>query len=395
MVEEGSMFLGRSGVRALFMGIAAAMLAAACGSSGSGSVTPTSVDVGSGSLTGAGATFPAPFYQKAFFDYSAKYPAVTVNYQPVGSGGGIQQFIKKTVDFGASDVPSAGADITAAGGPDALTQIPTTLGVISITFNISGVDKLQLDGAALANIFLGKITKWNDSALTALNPGVTLPNKAITVVHRSDGSGTTYHFSDYLAKVSPDWNTTVGVGKSLKWPVGIGGSGNTAVAQAVTQTDGSVGYVELAYVVSAGMKQAFLKNANGKFVQASQAGATAAAAANTNVSPTNFSITNAPGDTAYPIAGFSWVMLYTAYPDAAKGKAVVYLFKLLRRTEGQKERAGHQTAPLPTAARAERSSRPRAPRSSPNPRHSAPANKRRGFRPAPFRFFGSLLLAGA
>ena len=331
--------------RSLLVGVVAAITATACGNPS----PPATADVGSGSLTGAGATFPAPFYQKAFFDYSAKYPAVTVNYQPVGSGGGIQQFIKKTVDFGASDVPMAGADITSAGGPDALTQIPTTLGVISITFNISGVDKLQLDGPAVANIFLGKITKWNDSALTALNPGVTLPNKAITVVHRSDGSGTTYHFSDYLAKVSPDWNTTVGVGKSLKWPVGIGGSGNTAVAQAVTQTDGSVGYVELAYVVSAGMKQAFLKNANGKFVQASQAGATAAAAANTNVSPTNFSITNAPGDTAYPIAGFSWVMLYTAYPDAAKGKAVVYLFKWLVSTDGQKEGTDLQYAPLPTA----------------------------------------------
>src|SRR6202171_4683819 len=224
--------LGVTTIRRLaLLGVVAAIAATACGDSSAGA-TPT--DVGSGNIAGAGATFPDPFYKKAFYDYSAKYPAVTVNYQPVGSGGGIQQFIKKTVDFGASDVPMAGADITSAGGPDALTQIPTTLGVISITFNISGVDKLQLDGAALANIFLGKITKWNDSALTALNPGVTLPNKAITVVHRSDGSGTTYHFSDYLAKVSPDWNTTVRVCKMLKWPVGIGGSGNTAVAQAVT-----------------------------------------------------------------------------------------------------------------------------------------------------------------
>jgi phosphate transport system substrate-binding protein len=181
-----------------------------------------------------------------------------------------------------------------------------------------------------------------------LNAGVNLPNKAITVVHRSDGSGTTYHFSDYLAKVSDDWKTNVGISKSLKWPTGIGGQGNQAVAQAVTTTDASIGYVELAYVVSAGMKQAFLKNANGKFVQASQAGATAAAAANTNVSPTNFSITNAPGDTAYPIAGFSWVMLYTAYPDAPKGKAVVNLFKWLV-TDGQKDGADLQYAPLPSA----------------------------------------------
>ena len=338
------MLRGTFFTRLLLVGVAAAITATACGNP----PAPAQVDVGSGSLTGAGATFPAPFYQKAFFDYSAKYSQVTVNYQPVGSGGGIQQFIKKTVDFGASDVPMAGADITSAGGADALTQIPTTLGVISIVFNISGVDKLQLDGPAVANIFLGKITKWNDPALTALNAGVNLPNKSITVVHRSDGSGTTYHFSDYLAKVSDDWKANVGVSKSLKWPTGIGGQGNQAVAQAVTTTDGSIGYVELAYVVSAGMKQAFLKNANGKFVQASQAGATAAAAANTNVSPTNFSITNAPGDTAYPIAGFSWVMLYTAYPDAPKGKAVVNLFKWLV-TDGQKEGADLQYAPLPTA----------------------------------------------
>jgi phosphate transport system substrate-binding protein len=339
------MLRGTFFTRMLLIGVATAITATACGNPPPASA----VDVGSGSLTGAGATFPQPLYQKAFFDYSAKYPQVTVNYQPVGSGGGIQQFVKKTVDFGASDVPMAGADITSAGGPDALTQIPTTLGIVSIAFNVSGVDKLQLDGPALANIYLGKITKWNDSALTALNARVTLPNKAITVVHRSDGSGTTYHFSDYLAKVSDDWKNNVGVSKSLKWPVGIGGQGNTAVAQAVTTTDGSIGYVELAYVVSTGMKQAFLKNANGKFVQGTQAGATAAAASNTNVSATNFSITNATGDSAYPIAGFSWVMLYTAYPDAPKGKAVVNLFKWLVSADGQKEGADLQYAPLPSA----------------------------------------------
>jgi phosphate transport system substrate-binding protein len=338
------MFRGAFFTRLALVGVAAAITATACGSS----PATATVDVGSGKIIGAGASFPDPFYQKAFYDYSAKYPQVTVNYQPVGSGGGIQQFIKKTVDFGASDVPMAGADITSAGGPDSLTQIPTTLGVISVTYNLAGIDKLQIDGTALANIYLGKITKWNDPALTALNSGVNLPNKAITVVYRSDGSGTTYHFTDYLAKVSSDWNSTVGVSKSVKWPTGIGNKGNQGVAQAVTTTDGAIGYVELAYVIQAGMKQAYLKNANGKFLQASQAGATAAAAANKAVSPTNFSITNAPGDTAYPIAGFSWVMLYTAYPDAPKGKAVVYLFKWLV-TDGQKEGTDLQYAPLPTA----------------------------------------------
>src|SRR5215472_11867015 len=198
---------------ALAMG-AAAMLATACGGSGgSGSNSPSPADVGSGALTGAGATFPGPFYLKAFADYSAKFPQVTVNYQAVGSGAGIQQFIKKTVDFGASDVPMGSADITSAGGADTLTQIPTTLGVISIAFNVSGVNSLNLDGPTLAKIFLGQIKTWNDPAIASLNNGTTFPNKSITVVHRADSSGTSYHFTDYLAKVSPDWKTNVGVAK--------------------------------------------------------------------------------------------------------------------------------------------------------------------------------------
>ncbi|MHB8589044.1 MAG: phosphate ABC transporter substrate-binding protein PstS [Candidatus Dormibacteraceae bacterium] len=324
--------------RFLLLGVSAAIVGTACGGTGT---------AGSASLTGAGATFPAPFYQKAFYDYSAKYPQVTINYQPVGSGAGIQQFIKNTVDFGASDVPMAAADIASAGGPETLTQIPTTLGVISITYNLSGVSRLQLDGPTLANIYLGHIKNWNDPALAALNSGVTLPNKAIQVVHRSDGSGTTFHFTDYLSKVSDEWKSKVGNAKSVSWPVGVGGSGNQAVAQAVTQTDGAIGYVELAYVVQAGMSQAYLKNANGKFLQASVAGATAAAASNTNVSPTNFSITNAPGDTAYPIAGFSWVILRTSYSDSAKGKAVVNLFKWLV-TSGQSDGTDLQYAPIPS-----------------------------------------------
>src|SRR5215469_9489771 len=306
---------------------AAAMLATACGGSGgTGSNSPSPADVGSGALTGAGATFPGPFYLKAFADYSAKSPQVTVNYQAVGSGAGIQQFIKKTVDFGASDVPMGNADITSAGGPDTLTQIPTTLGV--------AFSALNLDSDTLSGIFLGHITNWNDAKLAALNSGTTLPNKKITVVHRSDGSGTTFHFTDYLSKVSPEWKANVGNAKSVKWPTGVGASGNQAVAQAISSTDGAVGYVELAYVVQTGMKQAALKNANGKFVQASVAGATAAAATNNSVGPTNFSISNAACDACYPIAGFSWVMLYTNYSDASKGKAVVNLFKWLV-TDGQ------------------------------------------------------------
>ena len=321
------------------------MVATACGGS---SGPPSAVDVGKGSLTGAGATFPGPFYTKAFADYSIKYPQVSVNYQAVGSGAGIQQFVKKTVDFGASDVPMAAADIASAGGDSTLTQIPTTLGVVSIAFNVTGVSSLNLDGDTLAGIFLGQIKNWNDPKIAALNSGATLPNKAITVVHRSDGSGTTFHFTDYMSKISAAWKSNVGTAKSVKWPTGVGASGNQAVAQAISSTDGAVGYVELAYVVQTGMKQAALKNANGKFVQASVDGATAAAGTNTNVSPTNFSITNAACDTCYPIAGFSWVMLYTSYSDADKGKAVVNLFKWLV-TDGQTDSKDLQYAPLPAA----------------------------------------------
>ena len=331
--------------RLLISALATTLAVVACGST---STAPAAVNIGSGALTGAGATFPAPFYSKAFFSYTAKYPQVTVNYQAVGSGAGIQQFIKNTVDFGASDVPMAAADIASAGGDSTLVQVPTTLGVISIAYNLSGVDKLNLDADTLAGIFLGHIKKWNDPLLVALNSGTNLPNSAITVVHRSDGSGTTYHFTDYLSKVSSEWKSSVGISKSVKWPVGVGASGNQAVAQGVSSTAGAIGYVELAYVVQTGMHQAYLKNANGKFVQASVAGATAAAAQNNNVSPTNFSITNEPGDTTYPIAGFSWVIIRTSYPDAAKGKAVAYLFKWLV-TDGQSDGTDLQYAPLPKA----------------------------------------------
>ena len=335
--------------RLALMGGIAAMVATACGGTGTATSTPSPVDVGTGSLTGAGATFPGPFYLKAFADYSALYPQVTVNYQAIGSGAGIKQFQAKTVDFGASDVPMTAAEITAAGGADALAQIPTTLGVISIAYNVSGVSSLQLDGDTLAGIFLGTIKNWNDPKIAALNSGTTFPNKAISVVHRSDGSGTTYHFSDYLAKISSDWKTRTGSpAKAISWPTGSGASGNQAVAQQISTTDGAIGYVELAYVVQTSMKQASLKNANGKFVQASVEGATAAAATKPAVSPTDFSITNAACDACYPIAAFSWAMLYSSYTDTAKGKAVAYLFKWLV-TEGQTDGKDLQYASLPTA----------------------------------------------
>jgi phosphate transport system substrate-binding protein len=338
--------------RLLLFSAAAAMVVSACGSNNTAG-SPTPVDVGSGALTGTGATFPKPFYDKAFYDYAAKFPQVTVSYPGGGSGQGVKDFQAGTNDFGASDVPMNDADVAKAGGPSALVQIPTTLGVVSVAFNVSGVDKLNLDGPTLANIFLGKIKNWNDPAIAALNSGTTFPNKTITTVHRAEASGTTYHFTDYLSKVSPEFkDATKSPQKQISWPPAAtqaSASGNAAVAQAITSQDGAIGYVELAYVVQNNMKQAAIKNAAGKFLTASVDGATAAAASNTSLSPSNFSITNAPGDKSYPIAAFSWVFLHTSYSDAQKGKAVVYLFKWLTSPAGQAEGKDLQYAPLPTA----------------------------------------------
>lgn len=332
------------------VGLAVMILAVACGGAAggsSGSPTASPADVGRGSLTGAGSTFTEPFYTKAFYTYNQKYPSVTVNYQSVGSGAGIQQFTKGTVDFGASDVPMNATELQAAGGADSLVQFPTTLGVISMVYNLNGVNKLQLDGSTIAGIFLGSIKKWNDPALAAINPGVTLPATNITVVHRSDGSGTTYAFTDYLAKQSPDWKSKVGVSKSVSWPAGVGASGNQGVGQGVQNTDGAIGYVELAYVAQANLHQAYVKNQAGKFLQATTAGASDAAAKASGLSPTNFSITDEPGDTSYPIATFTWAFVRKDQTDAAKGKAIVNLFRWLTSPDGQAQGKDLQYAPLP------------------------------------------------
>ena len=324
------------------------MALVACGGVGQGTSsnpTPTA-DVGSGQLQGAGATFPEPFYTAAFYAYNQKYSQVSVNYQAIGSGGGIQQFTKGTVDFGASDVPMTAAEITAAGGDATLVQFPTIVGVAAIAYNLPAVDKLQLDGTTLANIYLGTVKKWNDPAIMAQNSGAKLPSSDITVVHRSDGSGTSYAFTDYLSKVSPDWKSKVGVGKSVQWPTGVGASGNTGVGQQVKTTEGAIGYVELAYVVQSQLQQAFMKNAAGKYVQASTDGATAAAGSLSGVSPTNFSITNAPGDKAFPIASYSWVIVRKDQTDATKGKAVINLWKWVV-TDGQSNGKNLQYAGLP------------------------------------------------
>jgi phosphate transport system substrate-binding protein len=304
----------------------AAMALVACGGAPAASPTPTA-DVGSGQLQGAGATFPEPYYTKAFYAYNQHYNQVSVNYQAIGSGGGIQAFTKNTVDFGASDVPMTATEIAGAGGPDTLVQVPTIIGVEAIAYNLPSVDSLQLDGTTLANIYLGTIKKWNDPAIMALNSGRSLPSTDITVVHRADSSGTSYAFTDYLSKVSPDWKSKVGTAKAPAWPAGIGGNQNAGVGQAVKTTEGAIGYVELAYVIQTQLQYASLKNSAGKYLKASLDGATAAAGSLTGVSPTNFSITNAPGDKAYPIVSYSWVMLRKDQADATKGKAVVDLFK--------------------------------------------------------------------
>jgi phosphate transport system substrate-binding protein len=316
-------------------GALVALALAACGGAASNSPTPApSADVGSGNLTGAGATFPEPFYTKAFYTYNQQHSQVSVNYQAVGSGAGIQQYTKGTVDFGASDVPMTDAEVTAAGGADSLVEIPTILGVEAIAYNLQGVDSLKIDGPTLASIYLGHIKTWNDPALTALNPGAKLPSSNITVVHRSDGSGTTYAFTDYLAKVSPEWKSKVGTAKSVQWPAGIGGSGNAGVGNAVKQTDASIGYVELAYVVQSQLQYMQMKNQAGNWVKPSADTATAAAASISSVSPTNFSITDAPGAQAYPITTYSWLIIKKAQTDPVKGRALVYLFQWLTSPSG-------------------------------------------------------------
>ncbi|HEX6487766.1 MAG TPA: phosphate ABC transporter substrate-binding protein PstS [Candidatus Dormibacteraeota bacterium] len=328
----------------------AAVFVAACGGSGTGSgPSPSPVDVGSGSLTGAGSTFVQPFFQAAFYQYQQDHPNVSINYQGVGSGAGIQQFTANTVDFGASDVPMKASEVTAAGGDSSLVQLPDTLGAVAMGYNLPGVNKLQLDGPTIADIYLGKVKKWNDPEITALNSGVNLPSSNITVVHRSDGSGTSYIFTDYLSKVSNAWSTGPGKGKSVNWPTGVGAKGSSGVGGQITQTQGAIGYIELAYVVQSKMQQAYVKNQSGSYVQASVAGATAAASNVAGLSATNFSIVDASGASAYPISGYSWVFIRTDISSLEKARAIVYLFKWFV-TDGQKYGTPLQYATLPASA---------------------------------------------
>jgi len=296
-------------------------------------------------LNGAGATFPFPLYSKWFSDYS-KATGVNINYQSIGSGGGIRQLLDKTVDFGASDAPMNDEQLAKA--TPSIIHIPTVLGAVVLTYNIPGVTQsLDLTPEVIAGIYLGKITKWNDPAIAGMNKGVVLPDLPILAAYRSDGSGTTAVFTDYLAKVSPDWKSTVGNGTSVKWPVGLGGKGNEGVTGLIKQSPGSIGYVELVYAESNKLPFAKVKNSSGKFVTPSPATITAAAAGAVKEMPADFrvSITNAPGKEAYPISSFTYLLVYRQMPGE-KGAAFVKFLNWAV-TDGQKTASTLSYAPLP------------------------------------------------
>jgi phosphate transport system substrate-binding protein len=299
-------------------------------------------------INGAGATFPYPIYSKWFDEYTRVDPEVRFNYQSIGSGGGIKQVTARTVDFGATDGPMTDEQLRQA--PGELLHIPTVLGADVVTYNLPGSPRLNFTPDVLADIFLGKITKWNDARLTAVNAGIALPDQSIVVVHRSDGSGTTYIWVDYLSKVSPEWQHKVGKGTSVNWPVGLGGKGNEGVAGQVKNTPGALGYVELAYAAKNRLPVGLVRNAAGKFVEPTIASTTAAAAGAAKGMPADFrvSLTNAPGEDAYPIASFTWLLVYKEQPDQAKGRALVKFLWWMSH-DGQKFAADLLYAPLPAA----------------------------------------------
>ena len=298
-------------------------------------------------INGAGATFPNPIYSKWFDEYNKLHPNVRINYQSLGSGAGIQQVTAQTVFFGATDGPMSNEQLLAA--PGKLFHFPTVLGAVVPVYNIPNVKaELKFNGSLLADIYLGKIKKWNDPAIVKLNVGVMLPATDITVVHRSDGSGTTYIWADYLAKVSPEWKTKVGVGTSPNWPAGIGGKGNEGVSGLVSQTPGSIGYVELIYALQTRISYGSVQNMAGEFVKASVESVTAAASEAAAKMPADFrvSITNAPGKTTYPISSFTWLLLYENPKDKAQAKVMVDFVKWAL-ADGQKLAAALGYAPLP------------------------------------------------
>jgi phosphate transport system substrate-binding protein len=298
-------------------------------------------------INGAGATFPYPIYSKWFNEYSQQHPNVKINYQSIGSGGGIRQVSEGTVDFGATDGPMSDEQI--AGAKVKTQHIPTVLGAVVPVYNLPGVNNdLNFSGDVIADIYLGKIKMWNDGRIAKDNPGVNLPNQAILPVYRSEGSGTTYIFTDYLSKVSPDWASKVGKNTSVKWPAGIGQKGNEGVAGMVRQSPYAFGYVELIYAEQNKMSFGAVKNTSGKFLRASTDGVTAAAAAAAKTMPADYrvSITNAPGATSYPISSFTWLLIPTHSSDAAKMSALKG-FVTWMLDHGESEASALSYAPLP------------------------------------------------
>jgi phosphate transport system substrate-binding protein len=296
-------------------------------------------------LTGAGATFPYPIYSKWFSEYAAAHPGVEINYQSIGSGGGVKQMTAGLVDFGASDMPPT--DEQLAQSKTKLTLLPTVLGAVVPIFNVPGVSDIKFSSNVLADIYLGKISTWNDGRIAKDNPGVHLPDQKIIVVHRSEGSGTTYIFTDFLCKVSPEWANGPGKGASPSWPVGVGGKGNEGVAGLVRQLPGALGYVELIYALQNKISYGSVKNPSGNFVKASITGVTEAGASIKQM-PADYrvSITNAPGKDAYPISSFTWLLIPLKSPDPAKGKVIKDLLSWIV-NYGEGEVSTLSYAPLP------------------------------------------------
>jgi phosphate transport system substrate-binding protein len=344
--------MNKISMRSLALALTAAIVAA-CGGGNTQPVTANGSSATGPSQTlqinGAGATFPYPIYSKWFSEYNTLHPNIRINYQSIGSGGGIQQVTNQTVFFGATDGPMTDEQLKTASG--AILHFPMVLGAVVPVYNIPGVaEELKFTGSVLADIYLGKIKKWNDPAIAKLNPGVKLPATDVTVVHRSDGSGTTYIFVDYLSKVSSDFKSQVGVATSVKWPTGVGGKGNEGVSGLVTQTPGSIGYVELIYALQNRISFGSVQNAAGEFVKASVDAVTKAAAGAAPNIPADFrvSITNAQGAGAYPISSFTWLLLYEDPKDKASGKAMVDFVRWAL-TDGQKYAADLGYAPLPAS----------------------------------------------
>jgi phosphate transport system substrate-binding protein len=299
-------------------------------------------------INGAGATFPYPIYSKWFDEYVKVDSSVRFNYQSIGSGGGQKQILAETVDFGASDGPMSDANLAKA--PRRLLHIPTVAGADVLTYNLPGNPQLKVDGPTIVDIFMGKITKWNDPRLAQQNPGVNLPDEDIVVVHRSDGSGTTFIWVDYLSSVSKEWESKVGRGTSVNWPAGLGGKGNEGVAGQVKQLPGAVGYVELAYAVQNKLPYAHVKNSAGNYVAPTLDSITEALATAKIPEDFRFSMVNPPGDKAYPIAGCTWLLVYQEQKDAAKGKKLVeFLNWAIDKGEAMAESLNY--APLPASVR--------------------------------------------